>query len=113
MGGFALLGLIFNPKRKSTRLVLWLGSLIGTLWGTAVAARHVWLQHLPPDQVPACGPGLNYWVETLPIMQVFEQVLKGSGECAKIDWTFLGLSIPMHTLILLVQLGSIIKKHSS
>lgn len=108
MGDFALLGLIFNPKGKAPRLVLWAGSLLGTLWGAGVAARHVWLQHLPPDQVPACGPGLNYWVETLPIMQVFEQVLKGSGECAEIDWTFLGLSIPMQTLILFVVIGAIL-----
>lgn len=120
MGAFALLGLIFNPKNKAIRLTLWLGSLLGTLWGTGVAARHVWLQYLPPDQAPACGPGLNYWVETLPIMQVFEQALKGSGECAVIDWTFLGLSIPMQTLILFVmvmlllviQLFKIIKNHN-
>ncbi|MDO4441061.1 MAG: disulfide bond formation protein B [Moraxella sp.] len=108
MGGFALIGLIFNPKGKAPRLVLWLGSLLGTLWGAGVAARHVWLQHLPPDQVPACGPGLNYWVETLPIMQVFEEVLKGSGECAEVDWTFLGLSIPMQTFILFVVIGLIL-----
>lgn len=117
MGLFAFLGLIFNPKGKGSRLILWLGSLLGTLWGAGVAARHVWLQHLPADEVPACGPGLNYWVETLPVMQVFEQVLKGSGECALIDWTFLGLSIPMQTLvlfvvilvILLVQLTKVLK----
>lgn len=117
MGLFALIALIINPKGLIRRLVLWLGALIGTLWGGSVAMRHVWLQHLPPDQVPACGPGLNYWVETLPIMQVFKQVLKGSGECAAIDWTLLGLSIPMQTLILfifillvlLVQLLQIIK----
>lgn len=117
MGLFAFLGLIFNPKGKGSRLTLWLGSLLGTLWGAGVAARHVWLQHLPADEVPACGPGLNYWVETLPVMQVFEQVLKGSGECALIDWAFLGLSIPMQTLvlfvvilvILLVQLTKILK----
>lgn len=117
MGLFAFLGLIFNPKGKGSRLILWLGSLLGTLWGAGVAVRHVWLQHLPADEVPACGPGLNYWVETLPVMQVFEQVLKGSGECALIDWTFLGLSIPMQTLvlfvvilvILLVQLTKVLK----
>lgn len=104
MGAFALIGLILNPKAKAARIVLWLGSLLGTLWGAGVAARHVWLQHLPADQVPACGPGLNYWVETLPIMQVFEEVLKGSGECALVDWTFLGLSIPMMTLILFAMI---------
>lgn len=79
--------------------LLWLGSLIGIVWSFGVAARHVWLQHLPPDQVPACGPGLNYWVDTLPILQVFQEVLKGSGECAVIDWTLLGLSIPEQSVI--------------
>jgi len=100
MGGFALISALFNPKSKVIRLLLWLGSLIGIGWATAVAARHVWLQHLPPDQVPSCGPGLNYWLDTLPILQVFEEVFAGSGECASIDWTFIGLSIPEQSLIL-------------
>lgn len=100
MGAFALIGVLINPKRYWAKLVIWVGMLAGVLWGGGVAVRHVWLQHLPPDQVPACGPGLNYWVDTLPIMQVFEQVLKGSGECATIDWSFLGLSIPALTLLM-------------
>jgi len=100
MGGFALISALFNPKSKVIRLLLWLGSLIGIGWATAVAARHVWLQHLPADQVPSCGPGLNYWLDTLPILQVFEEVFAGSGECASIDWTFIGLSIPEQSLIL-------------
>lgn len=98
MGFFALLSALINPKNW-VKWLLWLGSLVGILWSFGVAARHVWLQHLPPDQVPACGPGLNYWVDTLPILQVFQEVLKGSGECATIDWTLLGLSIPEQSLI--------------
>ncbi|MGE6244471.1 disulfide bond formation protein B [Psychrobacter proteolyticus] len=100
MGGFALISALFNPKSKVIRLLLWLGSLIGIGWATAVAARHVWLQHLPADQVPSCGPGLNYWLDTLPILQVFKEVFAGSGECASVDWTFMGLSIPEQSLIL-------------
>jgi len=100
MGGFALISALFNPKSKVIRLLLWLGSLVGIGWATAVAARHVWLQHLPADQVPSCGPGLNYWLDTLPILQVFEEVFAGSGECASVDWTFMGLSIPEQSLIL-------------
>ncbi|WP_114701446.1 disulfide bond formation protein B [Psychrobacter proteolyticus] len=100
MGGFALISALFNPKSKVIRLLLWLGSLIGIGWATAVAARHVWLQHLPADQVPSCGPGLNYWLDTLPILQVFKEVFAGSGECASVDWTFIGLSIPEQSLIL-------------
>ncbi|WP_201606250.1 disulfide bond formation protein B [Psychrobacter immobilis] len=100
MGGFALISALFNPKSKVIRLLLWLGSLVGIGWATAVAARHVWLQHLPADQVPSCGPGLNYWLDTLPILQVFKEVFAGSGECASVDWTFIGLSIPEQSLIL-------------
>ena len=99
MGGFALIAAVFNPKTKIVRLALWLGSLIGIGWATGVAARHVWLQHLPADQVPACGPGLNYWLDTLPVSEVLNQVFAGSGECAAIEWTFLGLSIPEQSLI--------------
>jgi len=100
MGCFALMSALFNPKSKVIRLLLWLGSVAGIGWSTAVAARHVWLQHLPADQVPSCGPGLDYWLDTLPILQVFKEVFAGSGECASVDWTFIGLSIPEQSLIL-------------
>ena len=100
MGVFALIAALFHPKSMAVRLVLWLGSLVGIGWSTVVAGRHVWLQHLPADQVPSCGPGLDYWLDTLPILQVFKEVFAGSGECAAIDWTFMGLSIPEQSLIL-------------
>lgn len=118
MGAFAFLGMLINPKKAWVKLTLWGGMVIGALWGFAIAARHVWLQHLPANEVPACGPGLNYWVDTLPILQVFQEVLKGSGECAVIDWEMFGFSIPELTLgmfaVFLVMLGfglvKIIKK---
>ena len=100
MGGFALIAAIFNPKAIAIRLILWLGSLAGIGWAAIVAGRHVWLQHLPADQVPSCGPGLDYWLDTLPMQQVLKEVFAGSGECASIDWTFMGLSIPKQSLIL-------------
>lgn len=99
MGFFALIAFISNPKKTWQRILLMFGALFGMLWSVGVAIRHVWLQNLPPDQVPSCGPGLNYWVDTLPMAQVIAEVLKGSGECAEIDWTFLGLSIPAQSLI--------------
>lgn len=98
MGAFALVGFIINPKKGWAKWTIWVGMLVGVLWGLAIATRHVWLQHLPANEVPACGPGLNYWVETLPILQVFQEVLKGSGECAAIEWQWLGFSIPELTL---------------
>ena len=100
MGGFALIAAIFDPKSKIVRLLLWLGSLAGIGWAAVVAGRHVWLQHLPADQVPSCGPGLDYCLDTLPMQQVLKEVFAGSGECASIEWTFMGLSIPEQSLIL-------------
>ncbi|WP_230656239.1 disulfide bond formation protein B [Psychrobacter sp. I-STPA10] len=99
MGVFALLAALFHPRGRIIRVLLWIGSMLGILWSTGVAARHVWLQHLPPDQVPSCGPGLDYWLEALPMQQVVHEVLSGSGECAAISWQFLGLSIPEQALI--------------
>lgn len=98
MGVFAFLAFVLNPKSVKLRIALMIGALLGMLWGMAIAIRHIWIQHLPADQVPSCGPGLDYWVNTLPLAQVFTEVLKGSGECAVIDWTFLGFSIPQMTL---------------
>jgi protein dithiol:quinone oxidoreductase len=72
--------------------------------GAAVAARHVWLQGLPPAEVPACGPGLSYMLETLPFSDVLASVFKGSGDCASVDWRFLGLSIPGWTLVFFLSL---------
>ncbi|WP_201534241.1 disulfide bond formation protein B [Psychrobacter ciconiae] len=99
MGCFALIAALVNPKAIWARLLLWAGSFAGIVWSVGVAARHIWLQHLPADQVPSCGPGLDYWLNTLPLQQVLHEVLSGSGECATVDWRFLGLSIPEQALI--------------
>jgi disulfide bond formation protein DsbB len=71
--------------------------------GIGLALRHLWIQSLPPDQVPACGMGIGYMLESLPLVEVITKTLKGSGECAKVDLV-LGLSIPAWTLLLFVAL---------
>ena len=105
LGVISLIAFIHNPASNAMKRVYALLGSVGILWSAGVAARHVWLQHLPADQVPACGPGLNYLVEVLPLKAVFEQVLTGSGECAAIDWTFLGQSLPFWSLIFFVVLA--------
>ena len=94
MGLFALIAAIHNPNALWLRRVYAGLAGLSILWSTAVAARHVWLQHLPPEDVPACGPGLDYWLDVFPMKEVIQKVLHGSGECAVIDWTLLGLSLP-------------------
>jgi len=70
LGIISLIALLHNPKSNAMkRGYAFLGSL-SILWSVGVAARHVWLQNLPPDRVPSCGPGLDYWLETLPMKSV-------------------------------------------
>ena len=73
--------------------------------GAAVAGRHAWLQQLPADQVPSCGPGLDYMLDTFPLGEALKKVFSGSGECAEIVWQFLGLSMPAWVLIWVLGLG--------
>lgn len=65
----------------------------------AVAVRHLWIQSLPPGSVPVCGASLKFMLKVLPLSNVLSKVLNGSGECAKITWRFLGLSMPAWVLI--------------
>ena len=78
---------------------------LATLAGAAVAGWHVWMQNLPADQVPTCGPGLDYMLESFPLADVLKMVFSGSGECASIDWQLLGLSMPAWVLIAIVIVG--------
>jgi disulfide bond formation protein DsbB len=66
--------------------------------GAAIAARHTWIQHLPEDQRPACGPSLDFLLSTFGPVQSLGRILRGSGECGKVDWTLLSFSIPEWTL---------------
>ncbi|BBF77017.1 MAG TPA: disulfide bond formation protein B [Acinetobacter ursingii] len=99
MGIFALIAFLHNPASNLMKRMYALLATLSIGWSVGVAARHVWLQTLPPDQVPSCGPGLNYLIDALPLKTVLNEVLTGSGECAAIDWTFLGQSLPVWSLV--------------
>lgn len=73
--------------------------------GIAVAGRHVWLQSLPADRIPACGPGFDYIIDSFPVLDALRLIFSGSGECASVDWNFLGLSMPAWVLAWVVLLG--------
>ncbi|HEY9144191.1 MAG TPA: disulfide bond formation protein B [Arenimonas sp.] len=109
---FAALGLVFlvgglhAPKGRVGRAIYGLLAFIPAAAGAGIAARHVWLQSLPPSEVPLCtSMGLDYMVEAMGPMSALAKVLEGSGECAKVDWTFLGLSMPAWTLAWFVGLA--------
>lgn len=99
--------ILHNPVSNAVKRFYAFLASVGILWSVGVASRHVWLQTLPPDQVPSCGPGLNYLLDALPLKTVMQQVLQGSGECAAIDWTFLGQSLPVWSLAYFVLILAI------
>lgn len=93
IGAVSLLAFIHNPGRGG-RWVYGGAVILGGIAGLTVAGRHLWLQSLPADQVPDCGMGLNYMLETMPVSEVLAELFYGSGECADVLWTFLGISMP-------------------
>lgn len=74
------------------------------LAGMGIAGRHVWLQYLPPDEVPECGPGLEYMLDVFPLTDALRMAFTGSGECADVNWTFLTLSMPIWALLSFIGL---------
>lgn len=106
----AALGLVFGlaalhaPGPVGRRVYAGL-LLVAATAGAGVAGRHVWLQNLPPERVPSCGPGLEYILEAFPLREALKMVLAGSGECASVEWRLLGLSMPAWVLIGAVLLG--------
>lgn len=110
---FAALGLVFligalhAPSSSTGRRAYGVLGIVAALAGIAVAGNHVRLQHLPPEQIPSCGPGLDYMMEVMPVTGVIRKVMTGSGECANVDWSFLGLSMPMWSLLWFIGLAGL------
>ncbi len=96
---------LHNPKRVWQLIYSLLGFLMAVI-GIAVTARHLWLLQLPPEQVPECGPGLSYLIDTMPLKDALTIVLKGSSECTKNVPYFLGLSLPLWTMVAFILLAA-------
>jgi disulfide bond formation protein DsbB len=97
---------LHNPRQKGTRRYAILGTVIA-LCGGAISVRHIWIQHLPPNQVPECGPALDYVMKHFPLSRTIQLMLSGTGDCAEVNWTLLGLSMPAWTLIAFLILASL------
>ena len=105
LGVIFLLAAIHNPATRGARIYAVL-LLLGASVGALISARHVWIQAQPPGTVSACGAGLDYMLEIMPLSAVISKVLTGSGECGHIDWTLLGLSMPWWVLFSIVALAA-------
>lgn len=111
VGLIALIAVLHNPlptltgvRRPAARIYAFVLTLFSIL-GAAVAGRQVWLQHQPADQLPSCLPSLDYMVDVLPLQEILGLLFSGTADCAKVDWTFLGLSIAEGTLLAFIGLS--------
>lgn len=99
--GFFLVGCVasiaLSLRSRARAFPLFTGIL--SIAGAALAVRQLWLQSLPPDQVPACGASFEYLVDVMPIGELIATMLSGTGECAEVDWTFLSLSMAGWALV--------------
>ena len=104
VGALFLVAFLHNPADRGARVY---GALIdlAAVAGIFIAARHVWIIAQPAGTVAECGASLDYMMDVLPLHEVLGKVLSGSGECAKVTWRFLGLSMPAWVLMNLVVLG--------
>src|SRR5437762_24598 len=102
LGVFAVAAL-HGPGRAGALVYGILGAIFAA-GGLAAASRQVWLQHLPADRVPQCGPDLFFMMKNFPAGETLMKLVQGTGGCAKVDWTFLGLSIAEWSLAWFVAL---------
>jgi disulfide bond formation protein DsbB len=104
VGITALLGFLFNPRATGRKIFGIFGILFAAI-GSCFSIRQLWLQSLPEDQVPACGPDIAYLLENFPLLDALSVMLRGDGNCAEVVWTFLGISIPGWTLVSFIGLA--------
>ena len=96
-GVIALLAFVHNPAPTGSRI--YGGAItLSAISGGAFSIRQLWLQSLPEDLVPACGPPAEYLFEAFPLIEVIPVLLRGDGNCAQVQWSLLGISIPGYTL---------------
>jgi len=105
IGLLFMLAAIQGPKLVGRRIYAGLLAL-AALATIGVAIRHIYIQSQPPGTIAACGASLDIMLKFLPLQEVVRKVLSGSGECAQINWRFLGLTMPAWVLISALGLGA-------
>ncbi len=105
VGVIFLIAALHNPLMRGIKIYAILGTIAASI-GAAISIRHIWIQNMPEEEVPECGPGLSYIFENFPLINTIKLMLSGTGECAEVLWVFLGLSIPSWTLVAFIFLGA-------
>jgi protein dithiol:quinone oxidoreductase len=105
LGVLFLLAGLHHPRGRGSYVYAAL-ILIAALATVGIAARHVYVQSQPLGSIPACGAPLNTLLQMFPVWEVVRKVLHAGGECAVVNWTFLGLTMPAWVLLWAAVLGA-------
>ena len=97
--GVGFLLAFFSRHHDWPLLLSLLFTLAAALFSVWVADHQIWMQGLPAEEVPACGPSMDYLIETLPLTELLSVMLNGDGNCAEIVWSLWGMSMPQWTRI--------------
>ena len=103
-GLVCLIAALHGPARLGRRVYAVL-ALLFAAGGAATAARQVWLQSVPADQLEACLPSLEFMVQALPLQEIARLVFHGTADCAEVTWTLFGLSVPEWSLLAFVGMA--------
>lgn len=102
-----LAGLIVGDSRRWARRAAALWTAFSAFTGAGLAVWHLRIQSLPPSELSSCtGMDIGYLWDAFPWQDVLRKVFAGSADCAKVDWTLLGLSMPAWTLACFVAIGA-------
>ena len=112
VAAFGLVGLLHGPEGIWLRIYS-SGAFLAAIIGAGIAGWQIYLQHLPAEQVPECGPGLDYMLDVFPLTETIKMAFAGSGECAEVDWTFLGLSIAEWSLPCFLFIAAVTLLHTA
>lgn len=105
LGILFVIAVIVNPKQTLVRNILALLQVLTALGGAGVAVRHWYLQANRESMIADCGVGFDYMFENFPLQKALTLIFRGTGDCAAIEWTFVGLTLPQLSLIAFVGLG--------
>lgn len=95
----SLIAFFHNPTGKGKKVYGLLSAFFAVI-GAGLALRQIWLQHLPEDQIPSCGPSLAYMFEVFPLGDTLRAMFTGDGNCAEVLWNdpVIGMNIPEWSL---------------
>lgn len=100
-GAFVLIAMSHDPRKPVYPTIV----LVCSVVGGAFSVRQLWLQHLPADAIPSCGPDMGYMLEMFPMREILKAMTYGTGNCADVTWSLLGISIAGWALVAFIGLA--------